>query len=100
MSVIHPLNADELHSTSGLTDGECTAIHNEAYRLMVDGRSLGVGAEVQDNGDKMIFVIDVQGNRYSITRNAGAYILLDPAFGIIAAFAQFHEIMDELKNSL
>ena len=67
---------------------------------MVDGRSLGVGAEEQDNGNKMVFVLDGFGNRYTVTRNAGAYLILDPAFGIIAAFHALDEIVEELKNCL
>ena len=100
MSVIRPPNVAELLPSSGLSDGECTAIHDEAYRLMVDGRSLGVGSEVQESGEKMIFVLDVNGNRYTITRNAGTYLLLDPAFGIIAVFRQFNEVVEELRHSL
>ena len=100
MSVIRPSNAAEQLTSSGLSDDECTAIHDAAYRLMVDGRSLGVGSEFQDGIVKMIFVLDVQGNRYTITRNAGTYLLLDPAFGIIAVFNQFKEVVEELKSSL
>ena len=100
MSVIRPPNVAELLPSSGLNDGECKAIHDEAYRLMVDGRSLGVGAEVHDGGEKIVFVVDVHGNRYTITRDAGTYLLLDPALGIIAANAQFDVIVEELRNSL
>jgi hypothetical protein len=100
VSVIHPPDTADTKSLSGLSEGECAALHGEAYRLMVDGRSLGVGAEVQDNGDKMVFVLDGHGNRFTVTRNAGAYLILDPAFGIIAVFVQFSDAMEELASIL
>ncbi len=100
MSVIRPPNVAELLPSSGLNDGECKAIHDEAYRLMVDGRSLGVGAEVHDGGQNIVFVLDVHGNRYTIMRDAGTYLLLDPALGVIAANTQFDAVVEELRNSL
>ena len=42
MSSIRPPIIAELLGSSGLSDDECKAIHDEAYRLMVDGRSLGL----------------------------------------------------------
>ena len=100
MSVIRPPIVAELVGTSGLSDGECKAVHDEAYRLMADGRSLGVGEEELDDGHRNVFVLDVQGNRFTITRNVGAYLLLDPAFGIIAVSRLFNEVVRELENSL
>ncbi len=100
MSVIRPPNMAETLPSSGLNDDECKAIHDEAYRLMVEGRSLGVGAEVQDGGENIVFVLDVHGNRYTIARDAGTYLLLDPAFGIIAANRRFDDVIEELRNSL
>ncbi len=100
MSVIRPPNVAELSPSSGLNDGECKAIHDEAYRLMVDGRSLGVGQEEHDGGSRKVFVLDVHGNRYTITCDAGTYLLLDPELGIIAANREFDDIVEELRNSL
>ena len=100
MSVIRPPNVAELLPASGLNDDECKAIHDEAYRLMVDGRSLGVGAEVHDGDKNIVFVLDVHGNRYTIMRDAGTYLLLDPALGVIAANTQFDAVVEELRNSL
>ena len=95
MSVIRPPNVAELLPSSGLNDDEC-----EAYRLMVEGRALGVGAEVHDGDETVVFVLDVHGNRYTIVRDAGRYLLLDPAFGIIATNRQFHDVIEELRRSL
>lgn len=100
MSVIRPPNVAELLPSSGLNDDECKAIHDEAYRLMVEGRALGVGAEVHDGDETVVFVLDVHGNRYTIVRDAGRYLLLDPAFGIIATNRQFHDVIEELRRSL
>ena len=100
MSVIRPNSNVELLDSSGLTDDECKAVHDEAYRLMADGRSLGVGEEEQDGGIKNVFVLDVLGNRFTIARNVGAYFLLDPAFGIIAVAKFFDDVVEELRNSL
>ncbi len=100
VSVIRPSNDVELLPSSGLNDGECKAIHDEAYRLMVDGRSLGVGAEVHDGGKNIVFVLDVHGNRYTIMRDAGTYLLFDPALGIIAANTQLDAIVEDLRTSL
>ncbi len=100
MSVIRPPSITELLGSSGLSDRECKAIHDEAYRLMVDGRSLGVGEEEHEGGFKIVFVLDIHGNRYTIARNVGAYLLLDPAFGIIAVRRRFDDVVEELRNSL
>ncbi len=100
MSLIHPPKLAETLPSSGLNDDECKAIHDEAYRLMVDGRSLGVGAEVHDGGENIVFVLDVHGNRYTIARQFGTYVLLDPAFGIIAANRRFDDVIEELRSSL
>ena len=100
MSVIRPPDIAELVGPSGLSDGECKAIHDEAYRLMVEGRSLGVGAELHDGDENSVFVLDVHGDRYTIAREFGTYLLLDPAFGIIAANKQFDDVIEELRSSL
>ena len=60
MSVIRPPDIAELVGPSGLSDGECKAIHDEAYRLMIDDRALGVGQDEDDDGIKCVFVLDVK----------------------------------------
>ncbi len=100
MSVIRPPNNVNCLDSSGLSDDECKAIYDEAYRFMADGRSLGIGEEHQDGGIKVVFVLDLHGNRYTISRNVGAYLLLDPAFGIIAVRSRFDDVVEELRKSL
>ena len=100
MSVIRPPSIAELLGSSGLSDDECKAIHDEAYRLMAEGRSLGVGEEEQEGGFKNVFILDVHGNRYTIARNAGTYLLLDPVFGIISVNRRFDDVIEELRKSL
>ena len=100
MSVTRPPNMAETLPSSGLNDDECKAIHDEAYRLIVEGRSLGVGAELHDGDENSVFVLDVHGNRYTIARESGTYLLLDPAFGIIAANKQLDDVIEELRSSL
>ncbi len=100
MSVIRPPSIAELLVSSGLSDGECKAVHDEAYRLMAEGRSLGVGEEQQEGGFKNVFILDLHGYRYTIARNAGTYLLLDPAFGIIAVNRRFDDVIEELRKSL
>ncbi len=52
-----------LHPASGLSDAEAKALHDEAYRLMVDARVLGVGQQEDDDGipafDDEVFPLDV-----------------------------------------
>ena len=67
---------------------------------MADGRSLGIGQEEEDIGFKNVFVLDALGNRYTIARNVGAYLLLDPAYGIIVMANTFEDVVQELRNSL
>ncbi len=100
MSAIRPPNNVEVLGSAGLSDDECKAIHDEAYRLMADGRSLGVGEEELDDGHRNVFVLDVRGNRFTIARNVDVYLLLDPAFGIIAVARWFDDVVRELRNSL
>ena len=100
MSVIRSNSNVELLGSTGLSEEECKAVHEEAYRLMADGRSLGVGEEEQDGGFKNVFVLDVLGNRFTVARNVGAYLLMDPAFGIIAVAKLFDEIVEELRHCL
>ena len=100
MSVVRPPIIAESIGSSGLSDDESKAVHDEAYRLMVDGRSLGVGEEEYEDGLKCVFVLDIQGNRYVVARDAGAYLLVDPALGIIAENRQFGDVLEELKKSI
>jgi hypothetical protein len=100
VSVVRTPAIAEFIGTSGLSDDESNAVHDEAYRLMVDGRSLGVGAEEYEDGLKFVFVLDIQGNRYLVVRDVGAYLLVDPALGIIAESGEFDQVLQELKNSI
>lgn len=100
MSVIRPPDIAELVGPSGLSDGECKAIHDEAYRLMIDDRALGVGQDEDDDGIKCVFVLDVKGDRYTIARNVGAYLLIDPALGIIELSERFDDVLEALRSSL
>ncbi len=79
MSVVKPPVISEIFGRSGLSKFECKALHDEAYRLMVDGRALGIG---QDE-DEDVYVLDVYGNRYTVARNVGACLLLGPGLEII-----------------
>ncbi len=85
---------------SGLSDAESQALHDEAYRLMVDARVLGVGQQEDDDGITCVYILDMGGQRYTATRNAGAYVLLDPAMGIIAVSKRFDPILQALRDSL
>lgn len=99
MSIIRPPSNVSPLDSSGLSDDEREAIHDVAYGLMADGRSLGVGEE-EDDGAKNVFLLDIHGNRYTIARNVGAYLLLDPAFGIIAIGSRFDDVIEELRSCL
>ncbi len=100
MSVIRPPNMAETLSSSGLNDDECKAIHDEAYRLMVGDRAIGVGQDEDEDGINCVYVLDVHGNRYTVVRNAGAYLLLDPALGIIEASNRFDDVLEVLRDSV
>ena len=100
VSVIRPSSIADFPGSSGLSGGECKIIHDEAYRLMVDDRAMGVGQDEDDDGIKCVYVLDVHGNRYTVVRNAGAYLFLDPAFGIIAVNRRFDAVIEELRKSL
>ncbi len=100
MSVVRPPIIAESIGSSGLSDDESKAVHDEAYRLMVDGRSLGVGEEEYEDGLKCVFVLDIRGDRYLVARDAGAFLLVDPALGIIAENREFDAVLEELKNSI
>ena len=89
-----------LHPASGLSDAEAKALHDEAYRLMVDERVLGVGQQEDDEGITCVYLLDMDGQRYTAARNAGAYVLLDPAMGIVAVSKQFDPILQALRDSL
>ncbi len=89
-----------LHPASGLSDAEAKALHDEAYRLMVDARVLGVGQQEDDEGITCVYLLDMDGQRYTAARNAGAYVLLDPAMGIVAVSKQFDPILQALRDSL
>ncbi len=89
-----------LHPASGLSDAESEAFHDEAYRLMVDARVLGVGQQEDDDGITCVYVLDMGGQRYTAAPNAGAYVLLDPAMGIIAVSKRFDPILQALRDSL
>ncbi len=88
------------HPGSGLSDAESKALHDEAYRLMVDARVLGVGQQEDDDGITCVYILDMGGHRYTAARNAGAYLLLDPALGIVAISKQFDPILQALRDSL
>ncbi len=45
LSVVKPPVISEIFGRAGLSDIECKALHEVAYRLMVDGRALGVGQD-------------------------------------------------------
>ena len=100
MSVVRSPNNVECLDSTGLSDDECGVIRGEAYRLMADGRSLGIGEELIEDGAKSVFVLDGHGNRYTVARNVGAYLLLDPAFGVISVRRQFAEIVQDLRTSI
>jgi hypothetical protein len=100
VSVIRPPKIAELLWSAGLRDEERRAVHDEAYRLMIDGRSLGVGEEEREGGFTDVFVLDITGNRYTVTRNSGAYLLLDPALGVIAVNEHFDDVVEALRSSL
>ncbi len=99
MSVIRPPDIAELLRFAGLSDAECKAVHDEAYRLMVDGRSMGVGEEEHEAGVKTVFVLDVLGAGYTVARNAGAYLLVGPAQEFIAVSRRFDDILEAVRNS-
>ena len=40
------------------------------------------------------------GDRYTVARNAGAYLLIDPALGIIELSRQLDDVLEALRNSL
>ena len=100
VSVVLPSTIADLLGSSGLSGGECKIIHDEAYRLMIDDRAMGVGQDEDEDGTKCVYVLDVHGNRFTVVRNAGAYLLLDPAFGIIAVNRRFDDVVAELRKSL
>ena len=100
VSVIRPSSIADLLEPSGLSGGECRAIHDEAYRLMVGDRAIGVGQDEDEDGIKCVYVLDVRGNRYTVVRNAGAYLLLDPALGIIEASKRFDDVLEVLRNAV
>ncbi len=85
---------------SGLSDTESEALHDEAYRLMVDARVLGVGRQEDDDGITCVYILDMGGHRYTAARNAGAYLLLDPALRIVTISKQFDPILQALRDSL
>ncbi len=85
---------------SGLSDAESEALHDEAYRLMADARVLGVGQQEDDDGITCVYVLDKGGQRYTAARNAGAYLLLDPALRIVTISKQFDPILQALRDSL
>ena len=100
MSVVRPPKIAEFIGSTGLSKAESKALHDAAYRLMVDGRSLGVGEEEYDDGVLCVFVLDIRGDRYLVARDAGAYLLVDPALGIIAENHEFDVVLEELKNAI
>ncbi len=100
MSVVKPPVISEIFRRSGLSEFECKAFHEVAFRLMVDGRALGVGQDEDEDGIKCVYVLDVRGNRYTVVRNAGAYLLLDPALGIIEASKRFDDVLEVLRNAV
>ncbi len=51
-------------------------------------------------GIMCVYVLDKGGQRYTAAWNAGAYLLLDPALGIVAISKQFDRILQALKDSL
>ena len=100
VSFIHPPSVADPQGSLGLSDDECQAIHDQAYRLMADGLSLGIGVGEQDGGFKMVFVLDIRGDRYTIARGADTYVLFDPALGIIASNSRLDDVLGELRNSM
>ncbi len=100
LSVVKPPVISEIFGRSGLSEFECKALHDEAYRLMVDGRALGVGEDEDEDGIKCVYVLDVHGNRYTVARNAGACLLLGPGLGIIEVSRRFDDVLEALRNSL
>ncbi len=100
MSITKPPVISENFGRSGLSELECKALHDEAYRLMVDDRAAAVGQAEDDDGVKCVHVLDVHGDRYTVARNAGAYLLLDPGFRIIAVSKRFDDILEALRNRL
>ena len=75
MSVVKPPVISEIFGRSGLCEFECKALHEAAYRLMVDGRALGVVQDEDEDGIKCVYVLDIHGNRYTVVRNAGTCLL-------------------------
>ncbi len=98
--MIRPSTIADFLGSSGLSDVECNTIHDEAYRLMVLDRATGVGQYEYEDRITCVYVLDVHGNRYTVVRNAGAYLLLDPALGIIEMSKRFDDVLEMLKNSL
>ena len=98
MSFVRSSSFADLLRPSGLTDGECRSIHDVAYRLMVDDRSLGVGEVEEEGGGKNVFVLDIHGNRYTFARNVGTYLLFDPVFRIVAVSRQFDDVLEALGS--
>ncbi len=100
MSVVKPPVISEIFGRSCLSDFECKAVNDEAYRLMVDGRALGVGQDEDEGGIKCVFVLDVHGDRYTVVRNAGTCLLLGPGLEIIEVSRRFNDVLEALRNSL
>ena len=98
MSVVKPPVISEIFGRFGLSEFERKAVHEEAYRLMIDGRALGVGQD--EDGIKCVYVLDVHGNRYTFARNAATYLLLGPGLGVIGVSRRFDDVLEALRNSL
>ena len=98
MSVVKPPVISEIFGRSGLSEFECKALHDEAYRLMVDGRAMGVGQDEDEDGIKCVYVLDLHGNHYTVARNAAAYLLLGPGLGVIGVSRRFDDILEALRN--
>ncbi len=100
MSVVKPPVISEIFGRSGLCEFECKAFHEVAFRLMVDGRALGVGQDEDVDGIRCVYVLDLHGNRYTVARNAEACLVLGPGLEIIEVSRRFDDVLEALRNSL
>ena len=97
MATILPFPRAKVSSASGLTTGECEALHAKAFVLIKQG--LATRVSVHDNG-QYICVFDCRGEPFFFGRVDGVYYLFGQNETLIAKAERFEVLMETLVEQL
>ena len=97
MATILPFPKAKVSGSSGLTTGECEALHAKAFVLIKQG--LATRVSVHDNGHYMC-VFDCRGEQFFIGRVDGVCYLFDHNETLVAESERFEVVLEALIERL